>query len=138
MSNKFKLIIRTPEKEVFSGEVESIYVSTDLGDTEIHPNHSSIGAAISYSPIILNISKDLKIEFIIKRGMFSFSNDKNEALLMAYSAQKREEIDFDSAKEYLKYILEKLESGKYEDAGSFTFKFLEDEKIALIKEFDLD
>lgn len=142
MPDKFKLVIKTPEKETFSGEVENIYITTDIGDTEIHADHASLGAVISFSPIIINISESRRVEFILKRGTLFFSNIKNEATIYAYSAQKREEIDFESAKEYLKFILEKLESKKSEDtdneeSSSFTIKYLEDEKIALVREFEL-
>jgi len=138
VTDKFNLIIKTPEKETFSGEVDNIYITTDVGDTEIHPFHASLGAVVSYSPIIITISENRQIEYIIKRGVLFFSNEKNEALLVAYSAQKREEIDFESAKEYLKFVNEKLKSKDDDSLGDFTLKFLEDERIALVREFDLD
>lgn len=138
MIDKFNLIIKTPENEVFSGQVQCIYITTDVGDTEIHPLHASIGAVVSYTPIIITISEHQKIEFIIKRGMMFFSNENNEALIMAYSAQKREEIDYATAKEYMQFVIKKLESADKDNSSNFTIQFLEDEKIALIKEFDLD
>ena len=127
----FKLTIRTPQKEIYGGDVESVYVTTELGDMEILPGHAAFSGNIIFSPVIIRKNAHIIEDFLVQRGIIFFSNTKNEAYLLAQHIEKREEIDFTSVKEYLSFIEKKLNEGN--DLSDFQYKFLENEKLALVK-----
>lgn len=135
MHNTFKFTIRTPEDEVVSKEVESVYVATELGDMMLLPEHASFSGVVSFSPIVV---KDGEQEdtFIAKRGVLFFSNTRNEATLLAGECYEKESLDYEGLKEYLRLIEEKLQSGDTEALSDFQMKFLEGERLAVVQQME--
>jgi len=65
-----------------------------------------------------------------------FSNVHNKATLLCYRCDKRNSIDYNGVKEYLRFIESKLEEGKVEDLSDYHYKFLENERVALVEEIE--
>lgn len=130
---QFNLIIRSPVDEIFNGYVQSLLVDTDTGQMEIYPGHATFAGSISYSPLVLYL-EDKTLRFHIKRGVIFYSNINNAGSVSAYEAQVEEEVDFASVQEYLDFIETKMKNK--ENMDSFEYKFLENEKMAIVKKLE--
>lgn len=135
MHNKFKFTIRTPEDEIASREVESVYATTEAGDMMLLPEHASFSGVVSFSPIVLK-DGDQEQTYIAKRGVLFFSNTRNEATLLASECHEKESLDYEGLKEYLQLIEEKLKSGDTEALSDFQMKFLENERLAVVQHME--
>lgn len=135
MHNTFKFTIRTPEDEVASKEVESVYATTEAGDMMLLPEHASFSGVVSFSPIVLK-DGDHEETYIAKRGVLFFSNNRNEATLLASECHEKEALDYEGLKEYLQLIEEKLKSGDTESLSDFQMKFLEGERLAVVQQME--
>ncbi len=133
MQSQFKFILRTPDGELVNQEVDSVYLTTEVGDIMLLPNHASLSATVTYSPVIVS-NVTMREEYVAYRGVLSFSNPKNEALLLVQRADFKDKVDYDGLKTYLKLVQDYLESGK--DLSEIHMRFLEGEKIALVQELE--
>jgi len=124
----FKLTIRTPYEDVFSGDAESIYLTTEDGDMQVFEHHASITASLSFSPVVVEIpNKDE--HYLVRNGLFLFDNEKNEAILLTLYCELKSEVSYQTVEEYSKFIEKQLEEGK--DLSDFQILFLKDEKVAV-------
>ena len=130
MTNQFKFILRTPDAELLTMEVDSVYLNSEVGEMMLLPGHASLSAAVTYSPVIVAVGSQ-KYEYITSRGVLFFSNQKNEAHMLVQRADLKDKIDYDGMKEYLRLIDEYLSKGK--DLSKIHMQFLENEKIALVQ-----
>jgi len=128
MTKTFKLIIRTPEAEIFNGDAQSIHVTTEGGDLQAMADHASLTGSILCSRITIECAEETH-EFMVRRGLFTFHNHKNEATLLATHAEKLSEMKMETVKEYLKFIEEQLRAGN--DLSDFQITHLEGEKLAV-------
>lgn len=129
----FKLIIRTPYDKVFEGDAKSVYLSSEGGDLQCFENHASLSASIQFSPVV--VEEEGKDEtYLARNGSFFFDNDKNEAILLVSSCEKKSEISYQSVEDYAKFIEEQLEKG--EDLSEFQILFLKNEKVAVEKQIE--
>lgn len=135
MHNTFKFTIRTPQAEVTSQDVESVYVTTEDGDMMLMPDHASFSGVVSFSPIILR-NGEQEHSFVAKRGVLFFSNLRNEATLLASQCDKKEDLNYEGLKGYLQLIEEKLKSGDTDSLSDFQMKFLEGERLALVQQME--
>ncbi len=135
MMSYFSLTIQTPEKEMILEKVKSLYITDELGDMQILASYIDFAGVISYSPALIEL-EDSEIVYLIKRAFIIFDNDENHATILAYSAQLKEEIDYKGIKEYLAFIHQKLSEGKEEDLKKYQYKFLENERVALVKQIE--
>ncbi|KKP36475.1 hypothetical protein A2483_03105 [Candidatus Peregrinibacteria bacterium RIFOXYC2_FULL_33_13] len=125
----FKLTIRTPEKEIFNDEINSVYLSTEeMGIMGVYSRHASLTGTILFSPIRISM-KNSEENFVTRRGIFMMDNKENHARILCLSCEQRNEISYQSVKEYLNYIEELMRKGK--NLNQYQFKFLASEKIAL-------
>lgn len=132
--NLFNLIIRTPEKEVFSGEVQSLTFDAEDGRMQILPKHASITATLGFSSISIK-TEDREEEFFARRGIFLFDNRKNSGVLLCLTCELKSEMDHISARDYLAFIQEKL--AKRESLSEYQVKYLEGEKFAVERQVKL-
>lgn len=132
MKKTFKLIIRTPEKEIYNGKIESCALTTETGDMVIYADHAELLGNIIYSEIKIT-HKDHIEDFIVTKGVLHFDTDKNQASIMCFKAYKKDEIDMNAMKDYLKLINQKIEEKELDDLDSYKYQFLEDEKLVLVK-----
>ncbi len=124
----FTLTIRTPYEEVFKGEVESVYLTSEGGDMQIFENHASITASLGFSPIL--ISTDGKEEnYLARNGVLLFDNEKNEAYILALYCEHKSEVSHQTIEEYAKFVEKQLAEGK--DLSDFQILYLKDEKVAV-------
>jgi len=130
MDNTFKIIIQTPEMELVNKRVESVYLTTEVGDMMLLPGHSAFSASISYSPIILK-EGDKKEEYVAYSGVIFFSSTQNEAHILVQRAELKDKVDYDGLKTYLKLVEERLKSG--ESLSDIHMRFLEGERVALVQ-----
>ena len=101
MGNTFKFILRTPDGELVNKQVDSVYLTTEVGDMMLLPNHASLSATVTYSPVTVRMGS-MQEDYLAYRGMLSFSNQKNEALLLVQQAHLKDKVDYDGLKAYLK------------------------------------
>lgn len=133
MQNKFNLIIKTPEKEIYNGEVINFYVTTDIGMIGVYANHASLVSTITFSPLLIDAGPKSH-EYLLRSGILTFDNKKNECKILAYMVDKSSEIDTSGAQNYLKQIETMLANN--ESLSEYSIKFLENEKVALVKQLN--
>ena len=126
----FKLTIRTPEKEVFSGEVESFSFAAEDGRVQILPHHAHYVTTMLYSTMKLK-SEDKTIEYTARSGLFTFDHVKNEGLLLCLYCEETSETSFKNAEEYLTFLRTELAKG---DLSDYEVKYLKGEKLAVEKQ----
>ncbi len=130
----FNLTIRSPEKQVFSGKVESLTFDAEDGRMQILAHHASMTGVILFSKLIAK-GENVEDEFIARRGIFLFDNAKNEANLLCLYCELSAEIDHKTALEYLKFISDKL--ANHESLSEYQIKYLEGEKFAVERQVKL-
>lgn len=96
MPAKYQLEIITPERTVFSGEVESVIVPTPDGFLSIQKMHEPMVCALSIGLLRLNIDGEWR-ECSTSEGFVEVRPD--ETLIFAQAAEWPEEIDMIRAKE---------------------------------------
>ena len=126
----FKLTIRTPEKEVFSGEVQSFSFNNEDGRVQILPLHAHYVTSLDYSPMTVQ-SEGKTISFSARSGMFTFDHLKNEGLLLALYCEEVSETSYQTAAEYLEFLRTELTKG---DLSDYEVKYLKGEKLAVEKQ----
>lgn len=124
----FVFTLRTPEFNLFEGKVVSVALTTEGGDLQIFANHASLTGSILFSTI--KVMEDHKEEiFLARNGIVSFDNVNNKASLLAMYCEKRSEMNIQTAKEYLRFIVDRLAKG--ESLSEFQIHHLEGEKVAI-------
>lgn len=131
MHDKFKLIIRTPDKTIFDGEVDSINLETDVGEVGIFADHASLASTITYTTAFIKHGT-VSEEWVIRRGLIFFSNEQNEATVLVNFAEEISETDITNVEDYLKLLEERLDGET--ELSNFEYKYLEGEKLAIIKQ----
>lgn len=129
----FKLKIRTPEKEVFSGEVESFSFSAEDGRVQILPHHAHYTTTLEFSTMAVQ-SEDKILVFDARNGMFTFDHQKNEGALLCLYCEETSETSFKNAQEYLAFLRTELEKG---DLSDYEVKYLVGERLAVEKQMKL-
>ena len=105
MPAKYTLEIITPERTVFSGEVESVIVPTPDGFLSIQKMHEPMVCALSIGPMRLNIDGEWR-ECTAAEGFVEVRPD--ETIIFAQSAEWPEEIDMMRAQEARERAEERL------------------------------
>lgn len=77
----FRLLIATPEKVIFQGNILSLYAPGKDGYFEILVNHAAFMAALHSGKVIVTQADKSKIAWAITGGLFEI--DKNKASLLA-------------------------------------------------------
>ncbi len=94
MANKFNISIITADGKKINDTAEILNVVTSSGNIGIMAHHLPLIANIEISTF--NYKKDNIIhQFAISGGILTFNN--NEALILANSFEKEDEIDFERA-----------------------------------------
>ena len=101
---------------------------------QIFPGHVSLQGTILFSPIRIELA-DREEEFVVQRGFVMIDQVKDEVTVMAYRGEKSQEINLQTAKEYLEILLKALE--KHESLGKYQLRHLEEERIATQKRLQI-
>jgi F0F1-type ATP synthase epsilon subunit len=129
-----KCILRTPEKTLFDAEADRVSGSTEYGSVEIFPGHTALSATIDFS--VLEIQHgDTKESFLAKQGFLHTNPDDDVLMILVQTAEKKEEVDVKSLKEYKDFILEKL--AKKEDLSPYQLRHLEESQSAVEKMLEM-
>lgn len=95
--DKIKFQLVTPEKTVFSDELDSLSCPTVLGQITILPNHIPLVANLKSGELIAR--KADKEEYINVTGGFVEIRPNNEVIVLADAAEHHYEIDQQRAEE---------------------------------------
>ena len=128
MEQTFQLVIKTPDREVFSGAAVAVTLTSELGEMQIFPRHADLMTTIGYTKVIVETS-DGQSEFVGRRGMFVFHNFDNRGELLLLDCQLRRELSRVSAEEYLQYVMAQLDKGA--DLTKSQIKFMQEEQYML-------
>ena len=132
---EFHLTIRTPERDVFKGKVESLAFDSEGGHLEVLAQHASLSTTVLFTPVrVFDPGDNRDITFLARNGLFSFDNQKNEALLLCMYCEEQSEVSHQTVQDYLKFLTEELKKGELSD---FQILFLEGEKLAVEKQMKL-
>lgn len=134
MKNKFNLVIQTPEKSVFAGEVESLSVRLDGGHEVIYAHHASMVGTVSFGSAVVGSGDNGEEtdKFLVRQGFLSFDNATNTCRLAAYYCELETEVSEADAKDYLAFVEAELAKGA--SLSDFQIEYLEGEKIAVTKQ----
>lgn len=125
----FKLIIKTPEEELYNGDAYSIYLSTEGGDMQIFDEHASVTASILFSPIIVSTKENEEETFLARNGIFLFNNEKNEGVLLTTFCERKSETSYKTIEEYGKFVKQQLDEGK--DLSDLQIKYLKNQLVSV-------
>lgn len=129
-----RVVIRTPDAEVFSNEAHSVSLMSELGAMQVFPGHASLQGTILLSPLRVDMG-DREEDFVVQRGFVMVDQAKDEVTIMVYQCEKRADMSLQTAKEYLEVLLKALQN--HESLGKYQLQHLEDEKIATERRLEI-
>lgn len=133
--SEFHLTIRTPDKDVFDGNVSSLSFNTEVGRVQILAHHANFTTTLLFSPIKVEDPVDNRDQnFLARNGIFSFDHKKNEALLLCMYCEEQSEVSYQTTEQYLQFLSSELAKG---DLSDFQVLFLKGEKLAVEKQMKL-
>lgn len=91
MANTFLLKIITPEREVYSGEIEKITLKSVDGEFQVLANHGDMISSTIPHITIFKDSKGVEHELFISKALTQVSN--NEMMICSDAAEFEEDID---------------------------------------------
>lgn len=122
------VLIRTPEGEqLFQQQVRSVDVFSQLGAMRILPGHASLQGTILFSPVRVETETTTE-QFVVQQGFVFVDQVKDEVTLLVYRAEKRSELNYETAQQYLEHVLQALKN--HESLSEYELKFLTDERLA--------
>lgn len=127
----FTLQIKTPEREVFHGDVDAVSFHSETGKVSFLAHHGDYTASLQYTRIMIQ-NNGKTDEYIGRRGMASFHNKTNKAELLLLECHAVEEVSLITAKAYLEFVEQSLRRG--DDLSKSQLKFMQEEKIMLVKQ----
>lgn len=127
-TNKFKFVLKTPEKTLYDGDVVDIMVRSEGGFLQAMARHADLTASVQFSGVRINHGDGLE-EFVVRRGILAFDNANNKASLLVLHGEAKADIDLVTAKEYLDFIEEQIKNGG--NLSDFQLKYLENERLAV-------
>ena len=129
-----RVSILTPEAEIVSEEAESVSLMTELGAIQIFPGHASLQGDVLFSPVRL-VLHDREEDFVVQRGFVFIDQEKDEVRIQVYRCERKEEMDFVSAKEYLEILLSAL--SRPEQLGKYHLLHLENERLVTQRRIEM-
>lgn len=127
----FDLLIQTPDHEAYRGPADLVTLSTDIGEMQILPDHASLLATITYTPVHVKSGGNQQ-DFVLRQGFVFVDQEKNTVNVLGLSCEKTDEVNEVTAKEYLQFILSKLD--KPEELNAYQLRHLEGQKLSLEKQ----
>lgn len=129
-----RVLVLTPDAEIFAKEAQSVSLMTESGALQIFSGHASLQGSIVFSPLRIEMT-DGKEDFIVQRGFLFVDQEKDEVRIQVYRCEKKEEISYTSIKEYLDFLLQALSNP--EALGTYHLRHLQDERLATQKRLDM-
>lgn len=103
------LDVVTPEKNVYSQDVDMVITRAAHGDIGILPNHAPFVSPLGIT--VVRVKKDGKEERIAVSGGF-LEVHENRVTILAETAESADQIDVNRAKEAQKRAKRRLETGE--------------------------
>jgi F0F1-type ATP synthase epsilon subunit len=128
----FKLTIRTPEKQVYSGKAQFLKLFTETGLIKLFHGHADLTATVNFSPVIFADESGNEEDYVARRGLLRVDCRGNSMDLMVFDCSLKAELSPLHAKEYLKFIEAELAKGT--DLSDFKVKYLAEEKLVVEKQ----
>jgi F-type H+-transporting ATPase subunit epsilon len=102
-----KLLIVSPEKKLYEGDVDYIAVSTYDGEIGIMRNHAPLVSELGIGLIKYKEknSSDVQTPYIIEGGFVKVKD--NDVLVLSHQVYSRDEIQLETEKEKLQELLKK-------------------------------
>lgn len=126
----FKLFIKTPDREVFQGEVSAVSLDTEEGRVQVLTGHADFMTTLQYSVVRVDM-EDRSVTFAARSGIFSFDHARGTAELLCLYCEEESEVNMQSASEYLEFLRTELAKG---DLSSYQVLYLQGEKLAVEKQ----
>ena len=104
---KLKLI--TPDRELFSGDVESVAGTGPEGDFEVLEGHGAWVSPLAICTLTARAGEESRKVFAVHGGLIEVQGDS--VLVLGDIAEAAEEIDRDRAERALKRARERVEGG---------------------------
>ncbi len=101
----FPVLIITPKRKVFDGNVELLSVMTTAGQLGILANHTPLLTILKTGPMHMFVDKKTTF-FAVSGGVLSVQ--KNQTILLVDAIERADEIDVTRAKEAMKRAEERL------------------------------
>ncbi|MBX3007842.1 MAG: F0F1 ATP synthase subunit epsilon [Melioribacteraceae bacterium] len=102
--------IITPSSTVFKGTAKSVSVPGSLGNFQILFNHAPILSSLDIGKIKIVDMNDKSIEFATSGGTVEVNN--NHVLIVVDSAENKDDIDIERAREAFNRAKERISSHK--------------------------
>jgi F-type H+-transporting ATPase subunit epsilon len=83
----FDLMIVTPEKIVYQGQVKAVVIPGTLGFFEVLTNHAPIISSIKQGELRITDANEQRLAYAITGGLFEFS--KNKATVLADAIEEK-------------------------------------------------
>ena len=93
--NRISLDIVTPEKNVYSADVYYFHIPTTSGTIGVYPRHMPIVTGLDISEISIDDGSGTKESLFVGGGFLEV--DGSKAVVLAKSAEKKEDIDIERA-----------------------------------------
>lgn len=130
----FKLTIRTPQEDIYTGQAASLTLASEDGEMQILEDHASITASLNFTPIIVVEESGNEEHYLARNGIFLFNNEENSGILLVNYCEKTSEISMQTIEEYSKFLDEQLAQGK--DLSQFQVLYLKNEKVAVEEQME--
>lgn len=75
------IIVLTPDKEVYNGDIKSVKVPGITGQFEILSGHAAIVSALGEGEVRIIDTKDQKVTYKIEKGFVEILNDEVSLLV---------------------------------------------------------
>lgn len=122
--------LRSPDKLWFSGDVNKVRFSTELGEMEMRPGHISVVGNIDFTKVHIE-SGDRVEEYFVRYGTMVIDYGGETARILAQDVQTESSMDMKSLSEYLTYLTERL--ANEDDLTSYQVEYFGEQKGILEK-----
>jgi F-type H+-transporting ATPase subunit epsilon len=109
---KIKFQIITPERVVYTDEIDQITVNTEDGEITVLPNHIPLVSILKPGELVIKKSDEEKN--LAVSGGFLEVRDDNQIIILADTAEKAEEIDIARAQEAVKRAEKTMQEKRHE------------------------
>lgn len=114
---KMKFQIITPERVVYTDEIDQVTINTQDGEITVLPNHIPLVSILKSGEMILK--KDNEEKSLAVAGGFLEVRDDNQIIVLADAAEKAEEIDIVRAQEAMRKAEKTMKEARKEDNVDF-------------------
>ena len=105
-----------PDRELWSGEADTVIAKTTEGDIGILIGHSPVFGILAEGSLVEIISDETRVRAAVSGGFLSVADDR--VSILAAQAQLGAEVDTEQAKRELDAVLAEVGSGAEEPADA--------------------